>query len=122
MLIRVTPRNAIPSSEITDESVYRNRRQFLREAGLLGVAAATVAVPKVAEAMERMRPPLPQQAPGKLGAVSMGEELRKELTDWEDVTTYNNFYEFGTSKEDPAQNAKNFKVKPWTVKVDGMVK
>ena len=52
MLIKVTPRNAIPSSEITDESVYRNRRQFLREAGLLGVAAATVAAPKVAEAME----------------------------------------------------------------------
>ena len=122
MLIRVTPQHAIPSSEITDESVYRNRRQFLREAGLLGVAAATVAVPKVAEAMERLRPPLPQQAPGKLGAVAMGEELRRELTDWEDVTTYNNFYEFGTSKEDPAQNAKAFKVKPWTVKVDGMVK
>jgi len=122
MLIRVTPPHAIKSSEITDESVYRNRREFLREAGLLGIAAATVAVPNVAEAMSRLRRPVPQQGPGKVGTVSMGEELRKDLTDWEDVTTYNNFYEFGTAKDDPAPNARNFKVKPWTVKVDGMVK
>jgi len=122
MLIRITPKHAIASSEITDESVYRNRRAFLREAGLLGVAAATVAVPKVAEAMARMRGPIPQQAPPKLGAVAMGEDLRRELTDWEDVTTYNNFYEFGTAKDDPAPNSRNFVVKPWTVKVDGMVK
>ena len=122
MLIRVTPPHAIKSSEITDESVYRNRREFLREAGLLGVAAATVAVPNVAEAMSRLRRPVPQQGPGKVGTVAMGEELRKDLTEWEDVTTYNNFYEFGTAKDDPAPNARNFKVKPWTVKVDGMVK
>ena len=82
MLIRVTPKHAIASSEITDESVYRNRRAFLREAGLLGVAAAGVAVPKVAEAMERLRRPVTQQAPGKVGAVAMGEDLRKDLTDF----------------------------------------
>jgi sulfoxide reductase catalytic subunit YedY len=122
MLIRVTPKHAIASSEITYESVYRYRRAFLREAGLLGVAAATVSVPGVAEAMERLRRPVPQQAPGKLGPVAMGEELRGELTDWEDVTTYNNYYEFGTAKDDPAPNSRNFRVKPWTVKVDGMVK
>jgi sulfoxide reductase catalytic subunit YedY len=122
MLIRVTPKHAIASSEITPESVYRNRREFLRDASLLGVAAATVAVPRVAEAMERLRGPVPQQAPGKLGPVAMGEELRKDLTEWGDVTTYNNFYEFGTAKDDPAPNAKNFRVKPWTVKVDGLVK
>src|SRR5262245_466808 len=114
MLIRVTPPHAIKSSEITDESVYRNRREFLRAAGLLGVAAATVSAPKVAEAMSKFRRPTPPQAPGKLGAVSMGEELRKDLTDWGDVTSYNNFYEFGTAKDDPQPNAKNFKVKPWT--------
>jgi sulfoxide reductase catalytic subunit YedY len=122
MLIRVTPEHPIASSEITDESVYRNRRAFLREAGLLGVAAATVAVPKVAAAMERLRRPITQQAPGKLGPVTMGEELRGDLTDWEDVTTYNNYYEFGTAKDDPAPNSRNFKVTPWTGKVDGMVK
>ena len=91
MLIRVTPKHAIDSSEITPESVYRNRRDFLRDASLMGVAAATLSAPKVAQAMERLRGPAPQQAPGKLGPVAMGEELRKELTDWADVTTYNNF-------------------------------
>src|SRR6185503_7064022 len=109
MLIRVTPPHAIKSSEITDESVYRNRREFLREAGLFGVAAATVAIPNVAEAMSKLRRPVPQQGPGKVGTVAMGEELRGDLTDWEDVTTYNNFYEFGTAKDDPAPNARNFK-------------
>jgi sulfoxide reductase catalytic subunit YedY len=119
MIIRVTPRNAIAPSEITDEAVYRNRRQFIREAGLLGVAAAGLAVPKVAEAMERLGSR--QQTP-KVGAVSMGETLRKDLTDWDDFISYNNFYEFGTAKDDPAPNARGFVTKPWTVKVDGMVK
>jgi len=122
MLIRVTPKHAIASSEITDESVYRNRRQFLREAGLLGVVAATVAIPDVAQAMEKLRRPIPQQGPGKVGAVSMGEQIRGELSEWDDITSYNNFYEFGTAKDDPAPNSRNFKTKPWTVKVDGMVK
>jgi sulfoxide reductase catalytic subunit YedY len=47
--------------------------------------------------------------------------LRGELTPWDDVTGYNNYYEFGTEKEDPAANAKNFRTRPWTVRVDGMV-
>jgi sulfoxide reductase catalytic subunit YedY len=123
MLIRITPKHPVASSEITDESVYRNRREFLRDAGLLGVAAATVASPRVAEAMARLGRTLPGQgAPPKLGPVSMGEQLRRDLTDWEDVTTYNNFYEFGTAKDDPAPNARNFRTRPWTVKVDGLVK
>ncbi|MGH7575052.1 MAG: protein-methionine-sulfoxide reductase catalytic subunit MsrP, partial [Longimicrobiales bacterium] len=45
----------------------------------------------------------------------------EELTPWEDVTTYNNFYEFGTGKGDPAENAQNFKTSPWTVEVEGHV-
>jgi sulfoxide reductase catalytic subunit YedY len=47
--------------------------------------------------------------------------LDEALTPWADVTTYNNFYEFGTDKSDPARNAKNFRTKPWTVKIDGLV-
>jgi sulfoxide reductase catalytic subunit YedY len=47
--------------------------------------------------------------------------LDEALTPWEDVTTYNNFYEFGTDKSDPARYAKNFRTKPWTVKIDGLV-
>ena len=119
MLIRVKRKNSIASSEITDESVYRNRREFIRDAGLMGAAAAGLSIPGVAAAMERFGPN--QQAP-KVGPVTKGEELRKDLTDWDDFTSYNNFYEFGTAKDDPAPNARNFRTKPWTVKVDGMVK
>ena len=126
MLIRVTPPNAIKSSEITEESVYRDRRRFLREAGVLGIALG-VAAPKAAQAMAglsgrgRLEGAV-QQQPGRVGSVTMGEDLRDDLTSWRDVTTYNNYYEFGTAKDDPAVNARNFRTKPWTVKVDGMVK
>lgn len=112
MLIRRTPEHPIRSSEITSESVYENRRQFLQEAGLLGLGLAGVAVTAcsagTAEAAQQ-------------GTSIGGAELKPELTPWEDVTTYNNFYEFGTSKDDPAENAKNFRTKPWTVKVEGLV-
>ena len=67
MLIRVTPPHAIKSSEITEESVYKNRREFLRAAGLLGVAAATVSAPRVAEAMARFR--RPDEGPRAVGPV-----------------------------------------------------
>ena len=120
MLIRITPKHPIASSEITDESVYRNRREFIRDAGLLGAAAAGLSIPGVASAMERLSASS-QQGP-KVGAVTMGENLRKDLSDWEDYSTYNNFYEFRTAKDDPAVNAKNFVTNPWKVKVDGMVK
>lgn len=89
----------IPSSEITSESVYLNRRQFVGQAGALAMGA--IALPSVAGATNR-------------------QELKP--TSEEYVTTYNNFYEFGTGKDEPAENAKNFKTIPWTVKVEGMVK
>jgi sulfoxide reductase catalytic subunit YedY len=92
------------SSEITPENLYYDRREFLRTAGLLGIAAATIGRVESANA-----------------AVQDGQQLKDELTPYEDVTTYNNFYEFGTDKSDPAENAKGFKTKPWTVRVEGLV-
>ncbi|MEP7347376.1 MAG: molybdopterin-dependent oxidoreductase, partial [Gemmatimonadaceae bacterium] len=118
MIIRRTPQHPIPSSEITPESEYRNRRAFLKEAGLLGVAAASLSLPRMARALEGSRS---GQAQGTY-PTTMGKDLKPELTPWEDVTTYNNYYEFGTDKSDPAQNAKNFRPKPWTVRVEGLVK
>jgi len=97
-----------PSSEITPESAYFNRRDFLRAAGLLGVAGAAASTAAL----------VGQQAPQQ-GA--QGEQLKDELTPFEDVTTYNNFYEFGTDKSDPAENAQRFKTKPWSVRVEGLV-
>jgi sulfoxide reductase catalytic subunit YedY len=92
------------SSEITPESLYYDRREFLRAAGLLGIAAATLGHVEPANA-----------------ATQDGQQLKDELTPFEDVTTYNNFYEFGTDKSDPAENSKGFKTKPWTVAVEGLV-
>ena len=94
----------IPSSEITPEGVYTNRRDFLkRAAGALALASAGGVVANA------------------IGAGAIGAQDTDKQTPWEDVTGYNNFYEFGTDKSDPAANAKGFKTKPWSVVVDGLV-
>ena len=89
---------------ITPEELYHGRRDFLKAAGLLGIAAAAGGVAAAVRANGRQEP-----------------QEKDEPTPFEDVTTYNNFYEFGTDKSDPAENAKAFKTKPWSVKVEGMV-
>src|SRR5262245_14805511 len=95
----------IPSSEITSETLYRNRREFIKTASaILGIAAAGPAFGAVLE---------PQK--GKYDTL-------EKATPYEDITTYNNYYEFGTGKDEPAVRSKNFKPKPWTVKVEGMCK
>ena len=95
----------IKSSEITPESTYLNRRQWLALAG--GAALGTIGGTAGAQEPQAMGKPFGLQPDDK-------------PTPWTDVTTYNNFYEFGTDKSDPAQNAKNFKTTPWTITVDGM--
>jgi sulfoxide reductase catalytic subunit YedY len=110
MIIRSTPDHPIPSSEITPEGVYQNRRAFIKEAGVLGLGlAGALGGSGTAEAQ------------GSQGTSLTGTELKSELTPEEDVTSYNNFYEFGTGKDDPKANATNFKTKPWSVKVEGLV-
>jgi sulfoxide reductase catalytic subunit YedY len=110
MLIRPRTPADLPSSEITPEALYMNRREWLAAAGLTvgAIAGAGALLPRPARA---------QQALGK----PFGLQADDKPTPWEDVTSYNNFYEFGTSKDEPAEMAKNFKPRPWTVKVDGMV-
>jgi len=99
----------IRSSEITSEGLYHNRREFIKTAStVLGLSAVGSIIPGVEAS------PLPQ-AKGKY-------DTTEKPTPWDDATTYNNYYEFGTGKDDPARNAKNFKPKPWTVSVEGMVK
>ncbi len=97
----------IPSSEITREADYWNRRKFMGAAGSLAVGAAlglTVPGRLLARAPAGRRP---------------GQE--DELTPLEDVITYNNFYEFGTGKDDPAEHAHLLRTRPWTLEVDGEV-
>jgi len=103
MLIRSA--NDIRPSEITDRSVYLRRREFMLGAGAAGLAAA---LPLNAEA-----------AP--LAANKSPLSTDEALTPLKDVTSYNNFYEFGTDKDDPAKNAHTLTTKPWKVKVDGLV-
>lgn len=102
---------AIRPSEITAPEVYRERRRFLQAAGALALGGA---VGQVSAAVER-----PGRSPAiePLMATEYGTELQP--TAYEFVTGYNNFYEFGTGKDDPAAYAGVLKTRPWTIKVDG---
>jgi sulfoxide reductase catalytic subunit YedY len=100
MLIRRPP--DLSSAEITEERHYLNRREFL--AGL--AAAGVMLTAGEREALARMVP-------------RGGDD--DKLTPYESVTTYNNYYEFGTDKGDPAEEAKNFRIRPWKVRVEGEV-
>jgi methionine sulfoxide reductase catalytic subunit len=106
------PASDIRSSEITDEKLYLRRRDFMKAAAVPAAAALAGLAPALALAAGQATLPNVRK-----GVVTLDEAL----TPWEDVTTYNNFYEFGTDKSDPARNAKNFRTKPWTVKIDGLV-
>ncbi len=94
----------IASSEITPRSLYMKRRQFMAAAAAAGYSAfaATGAQATL------------NAAPGKY-------KVDEDLTPREDVTGYNNFYEFGTGKEDPAAYSGSFKPRPWKIAIDGMV-
>ncbi len=98
----------IPSREITDEALYRDRRAFIRRAA--GIAAAGLVAPSLLAACDRGR---------STAADSPASD--DPLTPFEDVTTYNNFYEFGTGKGDPAKHAGSLRVRPWTVTIEGEV-
>jgi sulfoxide reductase catalytic subunit YedY len=125
MLIKVKSGADIPSSEITDERLYFNRRQFLQAAGLAtaGIAGAAAlgfapGSPAVGEALALGQgPELTPLADVRKSPLSTDEKQNS----FQDITTYNNFYEFGTDKSDPARNSGRFKPRPWTVKIDGQV-
>jgi sulfoxide reductase catalytic subunit YedY len=107
----------IPSSEITDEKLYNNRREFLKSASAIFCAAtANVLLPGCSTAAA---PEVPQTA--RKNSWDVDPKVDKQ-TPYDDVTTYNNFYEFGTDKSDPARNATRFRTQPWTVNVEGLVK
>jgi methionine sulfoxide reductase catalytic subunit len=106
----------IPFSEITPKSVYLNRRKFLQAMGLAGVAGVAGS-----ELMELVVPDS-AYATSKLTTVKGPFGTTEKITPFNDVTHYNNFYEFGTDKGDPAKNAQNFRTSPWTVSVEGNVK
>lgn len=111
----------IPSSEITPEPVYINRRKFMQGLGGLAAAAALAACATPAAPNATGTPSAGSAATVAPSAGKSADELGDRLTTYEDVTTYNNYYEFGTDKSDPARLAKNFRTAPWTVEVGGLV-
>jgi methionine sulfoxide reductase catalytic subunit len=107
----------IASSEITPKETYLNRRKFMLSAAAAGVTAAA------AERLAQFAAPCRVMAAWKLTAVKSPLSTTGEtLTSYKDITTYNNFYEFGTDKGDPSQNAHSLQTRPWTVSVEGLVK
>ncbi len=86
-------KNTLTENDVTTEAAFLNRRQIM--AGLAGVGLAGI------------------------GGAARAAPLQPNS--WEDITSYNNFYEFGTGKDDPARNAHTLTTKPWTVKIDGLV-
>ena len=105
------------ASEITPRAVYENRRSLLRAAAAAGLGSlvpdalqAQTARPGVLTALEARKSAVP-------GAMALDK-----LTRYQDASSYNNFYEFGTDKADPARNAHTLKTMPWAVEVGGLVK
>jgi sulfoxide reductase catalytic subunit YedY len=113
------------SSEITAHSVYEGRRNLIKlmASGVAGTAMASWAM---REAHAQAAGATPR--PGKLAALGSvkstlpGAITMEKLTDYKDASSYNNYYEFGTDKSDPAQNAHTLKTSPWTVEIEGLVK
>tara|TARA_Y100000590_G_scaffold22849_1_gene26292 strand:- start:1881 stop:2792 length:912 start_codon:yes stop_codon:yes gene_type:complete len=92
----------IKSSEITPEKIYKNRRKFIKN---IGISAGTL----------YFSPALIKSA------ISLTNDSEMKITDYRYITSYNNYYEFGTRKTDPLQNSKDFITDPWSITIDGEV-
>jgi sulfoxide reductase catalytic subunit YedY len=107
----------IRSSEITPKSLYVNRRKFLAGAALAGAAVAAGF-----ELSKTLNPSMTALAGNKIDGIKKSSFSTTEtITPYNDVTHYNNYYEFSTEKDEPAELAKNFRTRPWKVKIDGEV-
>jgi sulfoxide reductase catalytic subunit YedY len=114
-----------PSQEVTPEKVYLRRRELIRQ-GALFTATATGVGASLYLLAGRRRPRAPEQAadlPGEALPVALRRDDAggESPTPFEDITTYNNFYEFGLGKDDPARRAHTLRPRPWTVSIEGEV-
>jgi methionine sulfoxide reductase catalytic subunit len=115
-----------PSSEITPESLYLRRREFLKNAVLTAGTAAVFGSGLVWLVGQRPPPDAPPDQPPLAQAVTVPTapsqyDTTEDQTPFTSVTTYNNFYEFGLDKADPARNAHTLQTRPWTISVEGEV-
>lgn len=103
----------IQASEITPPEVFRARRQFMQAGGAGGLALLSASASAQAAGDPHAQ---------KLAArANPSYRLDDKLTSYQDITTYNNFYEFGTDKADPARNAHSLQTQPWKVSVEGEI-
>jgi sulfoxide reductase catalytic subunit YedY len=124
MLIRQCSSSAPLSSELTSETAYQQRRDFLKASGLLGAAAFfspvlwAASVPAYESVADRATVPkfLRDKISARRGINNTTGEV---LTPFDSVSAYNNFYEFGLEKTDPAENAGSLRMEPWSVRVEG---
>ncbi len=113
------------ASEITARAHYEGRRDILK---WMATGAAGGAMAMWASRQALAQTPGVAQRPGKLAALTakqssvVGATTMEKLTNYKDASSYNNFYEFGTNKSDPAANAHTLKTTPWTVEIEGLVK
>jgi sulfoxide reductase catalytic subunit YedY len=106
----------IPYSEVTPRGLYLRRREFIQTAAAGAIGAAAGLSPLASQRVDaQVRTRLPNVRKSPLST-------SETANSYEDVTGYNNFYEFGTDKEDPKANAQRFNPRPWTIKVEGLVK
>jgi methionine sulfoxide reductase catalytic subunit len=116
---RHQPQDGIAPSDITPQGVFLRRREIVQGLSALGVVGSGLLAPSAQAATAR---------PNKLAALEStpsklpGAQTMETLTPYQDVSTYCNFYEFGTDKSDPAKYSHTLKTRPWTVQVEGLVK
>ncbi len=118
-MLKMGNKNEIKSSEITPESVYLNRRNFIKGAVFAGTTLATAGLYRYLNPI-----PQPEVETAKIAEVVQNKEI-PVITDkpntFQEITNYNNFYEFSTTKTAVARNAEKFITRPWTVEVGGLV-
>ena len=127
----------IKPSEITPEATYRNRREFIKDgtkflAGSVGIGSSLTSLAQDGDALKARAPAAMRRSPPaswwaeKFSSIKPAPDSEpnftgESLTPYEDVTIYNNFYEFGMNKSDPATRSGEFKTEPWTVEITGEV-
>ncbi|VAV92297.1 Protein-methionine-sulfoxide reductase catalytic subunit MsrP [hydrothermal vent metagenome] len=118
MLFKFLKSLDVRPSEITPENIYHKRREFIQDSGRIAAGVAALAALGSGSLAGTA-----QAAGQKLANISQGSPYNTEerQTSYKAVTSYNNFYEFGSGKEDPALNAHTLRPRPWVVKVDGHV-
>ena len=109
------------ASEITPRAVFESRRVLLQQLAA-GAAGLTLAGWAARDARAQIKGPGVLPALSAVSSTVPGAQTMEKPTTYKDATTYNNFYEFGTDKTDPARNAHTLRTKPWTVEIEGLVK